>query len=611
MTEPDAASSMFNERELEILRRIAEGQSNREIAADLHISLNTVRWYNKGIYDKLDTHSRTAAIARARALGLLEPEADSAAPLDPPALTNLPAQLTPFIGRERETAELQCLLDNPDIRLVTILGPGGIGKSRLAHRLAHENLQAFRHGVFWIALAPVQANPDNAYESVVTTIANTLHITLRVGIEPETSILNYLRDREMLLAIDNFEHLLGGAQFLSRILEAAPSVKILSTSREALGVYGEAVYLLTGMAVPERELSPEVEAYDAVKLFLQTARRVHRDYDPDEAELSEITRICKLVEGLPLGIELAAAWVRSLSVYEIREQLEQGLDILETRSQNIRHVFDRSWHLLSQAEQIAFARLSVFRGSFTRDAIEAVTGARLRMITSLVDKSLLWRLPDGTYAMHELLRQYATEKLDLLPDQSALLARHCDYYAAYAGQWGRALNNQQQIEGLEALEKAYQNVHAAWDFATRHRREKAVKELLEMWYFFDIRSRWREGLELFNAASESVEGLTRARLMTRQAMFTFRLGIEDVTRALIEQSLSIFQTVGNERETALAKQVLGNVMFYSGELETAEKLWLEAIAIGERHNDMYIVDASLVNVGLYRENVGDLAGARA
>ncbi|MBK8024475.1 MAG: hypothetical protein IPK19_24365 [Chloroflexi bacterium] len=534
-------STEFNERELEILRRIAEGQSNREIADQLFLSVNTVRWYNKQIYEKLDTHSRTTAIARARTLGLLTADGDGAIDGDGandrnsagcdverfaddgggaagvdeleaigPSSTpsNLPSQLTPFIGRERDMAELAAQFADPAVRLLTILGPGGMGKTRLSQEFARGRLAEFQHGVYWIALAPVTAEGEDAHTAVMNTLASTLHITLHAGADPEAQIATYLHNRRMLLVIDNFEHLLSAAGIVRRILESAPGVKVIATSREALGLYGEVVYALAGLAVPERDAA-DPWAYDSIKLFLQTARRVRGDFTPDEGDLGEIARICTLADGLPLGIELAAAWVRSLSLSEIREQLENGLDILESRTHNIRHVFDRSWCLLAESEQVAFARLSIFRGGCTREAIQSVTGASLRMIASLVDKSLLWHLPDGHYAMHELLRQYATEQLDRLSGEEAVQTRHCDYYAALAGRWGRGVQGLQQLEGLEILEQEYQNIHAAWQYAAQHGREEALKELLEMWYFFDIRALAR-GEELFRTAAASVEGLTRA-----------------------------------------------------------------------------------------------------
>ena len=607
-TDDGMTHEALGERELEILQLIAAGQSNRQIADTLYLSQNTVRWYNKQIYSKLHVNSRTLAVARARELGVLGRDSGAEAneqAVDAIPLTNLPAQLTAFVGREQELDELLQLIQDEAVRLVTIAGPGGMGKTRISQEVARGQVGHFRDGVYLVELAPVQADRDQAYQAVLNTIATTLHITL--GEDPESQVLTYLSRKQMLLLVDNFEHLSHGADILAHILAAAPDVKVLTTSRNVLGLYGEAVYHLDAMAMPAADDAEDADAYDAIQLFIQSAQRVNADFEPARQDLRWIAQICALVEGLPLGIELAAAWARSLSLPEILDELKQGLDILETRANNIRSVFDRSWALLTDDEQTAFVCMSIFPGGCTRDAAQTVTGASLRMLTSLVDKSLLWHLPDAHYAMHELLRQYAAEKFEHLPEADSVLQRHCAYYAAFAGQWGRALTQGQQADALAAIEREFDNIRAAWHYAARMSDDDALKDLIDLAYFFDMRGRWQEGNELFNLAMPQVrDPLTLARLLARQTNFMFRVGQADRIHAQAQQSIDMFREAGAEGEIGLPLLNQGNVALMEGDVDTADVLWQEGLEIARGHDDKLIVAATLGNLSLIektRENI--------
>src|SRR5690606_28464505 len=285
---PDSAGQdTFNERELEVLRLIAEGWSNREIADELIISVNTVRWYNKQIYSKLGVHSRTLAIARARNMGLLAVDSSSPAAAMPeqeqtveptPALRhNLPAQLTPFIGRRRELNELADLLADPDVRLITIIGPGGIGKTRLAIETARSQIDAFEHGVYLVSLAPLDISGSVSYfgatmsDFIIQAVADAIGLSFYAGREPGRQLIEFLRDRQLLLVMDNFEHLLAGVDVLDEMLQAAPKLQVLATSRETLGIYGEAVYPLAGLPLTAGEAA--AQEHDSLHLFVQSARR--------------------------------------------------------------------------------------------------------------------------------------------------------------------------------------------------------------------------------------------------------------------------------------------------------------------------------------------------
>jgi predicted ATPase/DNA-binding CsgD family transcriptional regulator len=619
---PDSAEQdTFNERELEVLRLIAEGWSNREIADELIISVNTVRWYNKQIYSKLGVHSRTLAIARARDMGLLAIDSSGPAaavaeqePTVQPAPVlrhNLPAQLTPFIGRQRELNELADLLTDPDVRLITIIGPGGIGKTRLAIETARSQIDAVEHGVYLVSLAPLDVSGSVSYfgatmsDFIIQAVADAIGLSFYAGREPGRQLIEFMRDRQMLLVMDNFEHLLAGVDVLDEMLQAAPKLQVLATSRETLGIYGEAVYPLTGLPLTTGEAAAAQE-HDSLHLFVQSARRARPDFVLEPANRPIAARICELVGGMPLAIELAAGWVRSMWLEEIVEELTRGLDILETRTHSIRAAFDRSWNLLTDKEQAAFATMSIFQGGCTREAAEAVAGAGPRMLTTLVDKSLLWYGPDGRYSMHELLRQYGGEKLEQITDRAAARDRHCAYYAAFAGKWGRGLREGQQLEGLAAIKKEMENIRSAWRWAVQHQNADALSELGESWYFFDIRNLWYEGNELYGLAVDNWTGdqdsVVYGKLLAGQSQFAWRLGLWEQALALCEASIDVLTRAGAEAETVLPRLNLGNIVSMRGDLDAGEQLYLENLAIAERHWIRWAQALLLCNLSIVAES---------
>ena len=319
---------------------------------------------------------------------------------------NLPIQPTPFIGRSAELAALDKLLADPDIRLVTIVGPGGMGKTRLAlavaERLINPRRDApsarlyndFPNGVFFINLAPLSETSH-----IVPAVADALNFPLQGGDDrsPQQQLLDYLRQKKLLLLFDNFEHLLDGVELVANILQLAPDVQILATARERLHLRTEQVYPIEGLEFPNWETPEDAEAYTAVQLFLQSARRNQPDFTlHNQDDLTYLARICRTVAGMPLALELAASWVDMLPLAEIAAELQQGLDFLETdmrdmpeRHRSIRAAIDYSWQKLDEKEREIFAKLSVFRGGFTREAAKAVADANLRQLARLVGKSLL------------------------------------------------------------------------------------------------------------------------------------------------------------------------------------------------------------------------------
>jgi predicted ATPase/DNA-binding CsgD family transcriptional regulator len=466
----------------------------------------------------------------------------------------LPAQPTPFVGRAAELHDIHRLLDDPTCRLLTLLGPGGMGKTRLALEAAGS--ADFTDGVFFVPLQAVSAP-----EYIVMATADAVGIPLFQGGEPWQQVLNALRDKCLLLVMDNFEHLLEGAALVSELLAAAPDVKVLATSREALNLQEEWLYNVAGMAFPGARGDDDrpFEDFSAVRLFAQSARRQRPDFSLED-ERDGVLRICQLVEGMPLGLELAAVWVRSLSCCEIADEIERGIDFLETNSRNMpaRHrsmrvVLEQSWRMLSAAEQDAFKRLSVFRGGFTREAAQAVTDASLRLLSALVDKSLL-RWDAGRYDLHELVRQYGAEQLAATPDDERdAHNRHCAYYAGWLASLWPALQGPEQKAGFEQIDLELKNIRAMWEWAIANRREADLDAALQsLWFYYDTRSLYREGETAFERAAAVCDpaGIPYARMLSRQASMCFSLSWYPKGHRLFTASAAILEGAGEWAELA-------------------------------------------------------------
>ena len=347
-------------------------------------------------------------------------------------MKDLPLPRTSFVGRASDLEEIDRLLEDPGCRLLTLFGPGGAGKTRLALEAAARRVDRYQHGVHFVPLASV-TSPDFLAPALAESIQFSVD-GAHSGLSAQDQLLDYLSERSTLLVLDNFEHLVEGAGLLGEVIERAPHVKLLTTSRERLNVQSEWVFDVEGLGLAENGKG----AASAVLLFVERATQVVPAFALDEAGYSQALRICRLVDGMPLGIELAASWVSVLSCAEIADEIEGNIDFLATsmrdvpeRRRSLRAAIDQSWRLLTDEQRSAFSRLSVFRGSFDRNAAVAVTGVDLRLLSELVAKSLLRRPDFGRFELHELLRQYAAEQLRLSPGEEAdARERHARHYAA-------------------------------------------------------------------------------------------------------------------------------------------------------------------------------------
>lgn len=428
-------------------------------------------------------------------------------PCSTPQRGNLPTQTTTFIGRHTELAEIQrLLLFEPGCRLLNLVGPGGIGKTRLALAASAEMLDSYPDGVYLVSLAPAG---EVVY--VVSAIAEALRFQFFGNMEPRQQLLNYLGPKKLLLVVDNFEHLLEEAGYLSEILQHAPGVTLLVTSRERLDLQEEWVYDVHGLAFPiaNDEAPRDFGDYSALELFLQRARQIVAQYAPSPAEIADLIRICQLVEGMPLALELAAPWIRTLSCREIAEEIGRSLSFLTTTVRNVpeRHrsisvVFEQTWRRLSTQERMILQQLSVFRGGCTRRAAEQVTGATLPVLSSLVDKALLRRTNTGRYELHELIRQFAESQLQADPGMAAATQRrHRDFFIGFLETRTAGAKGFKQPDTLAEIEADVDNVRLAWRGAAANRESEAIERAAEcLFVYYLYRNGYDEGILEFGRA---------------------------------------------------------------------------------------------------------------
>lgn len=440
---------------------------------------------------------------------------------------NLPATLTPFFGRQTELTRIAARLHNPECRLLTLVGAGGTGKTRLALQAARDSLSQFRDGVFFVPLAPIEAGQS---EMIVLAMESALGFTLIGSLDPQVQLLNYLRDKQLLLLLDNLEHLLAGTALVIEILQRAPQVKFLVTSREALDVQPEWLMRVEGLSYPNtlqltrrmvQDQTQELRHYSAVHLFLNRAQRVDENFQLNDETTPHVVRLCQIVEGMPLALELAAARIRTMGLGEIRAHLERNLDILattmrdvETRHRSLRAVLDWSYATLSLPEQQLFQRLAVFAGGWTLEGAGAVAGERDKhtkraesvgqVLGRLVSKSLvLIETAAGAarYRMLETIRQYALEQLAKSGAENEARARHAAYLLSVT-----------HVENLpdtwfypnpallERLDVENDNVRAAlaWSQSEQGDAELGLQlaaSMLRFWFERGYWSEWRGWLE--------------------------------------------------------------------------------------------------------------------
>ena len=534
---------------------------------------------------------------------------------------NLPVPTSPFVERE-VTEDIVKLLGDSRCRLLTLVGPGGVGKTRLAAEVATRRTASFTHEAWYISLASL-----TLAEGLAPSIANSLGVPLSGAAEASEGLLSYLRSRELLLVLDNFEHLLNGAPFLSRILQEAPGVKLLVTSRERLNVQGEWMLPIGGMSYPQaREtqrtsgLADYMERYSALRLFRQSAQRAKPGFSFNDADIRMAAEICELVGAVPLAIELAAAWVRTLSLREISQEIARDPDFLAApkdvpeRHGSIRAVFEHSWNLLSSEEQDVLKRSSVFRGGFTREAALEVAGASVPVLSALVDKSLLYRDADGRYWRHVLIKSFVDEKAAAQPEEAARMEeRHSAYYLDFLLRHELSLRGRKQREALSEIEADMDNVRAAWVWAVDHGREEALGRVLpSLETIYAMQGRFQEGKASFALAASKLpaESLIYGRALVRQGIFQILLGHYEKAKALLQKSMALFERHDAPEDVAFTLQHLGRTIYQQGAYAEAKPYMLESLALYQKLGDPVGIADNLNNLGIVAEVLGEYEQAR-
>lgn len=499
-------------------------------------------------------------------------------------MNNLPKNLTSFVGRERELHEINNLLEDPACRLLTLVGPGGVGKTRLAVEVARQLLETFPNGACFVSLAAI-----DSIDYIVPTMIEALGLTPNNQVDLKIQLMNHLQDKELILVLDNFEHLVEGAGLVPEILQRAPGVMALVTSRQRLNLQSEWLFEVNGLAYPSSKAVYELQAYDAVQLFTQRLHQVKTEMTLFTDDLSSVGRICRLVEGLPLGIELAASAMRQRTIDQVAEAIENGIEDLSSewrdvpeRHRSITAVFEHSWRLLTEEERKVFCGLAVFRGGFTTEAASQVAEATPQVISNLVEQSLLRYNPQmERYTMHELIRQYAQERLRSQGMEPAIQQRYYFYFTNLAEHADNYWMESYDFELFRALFVEIENYRNILDACFTNRQMLQALQLAgALGLFWTQTGRVKEGYLWLAKILNSGETLPRDRLLARGFMWAGWLCQKTSTRVkLSEQALSIWRELGDQPGVANTLSNLGRAKKYLGNYEESKKLLEECIQI--------------------------------
>jgi len=517
--------------------------------------------------------------------------------------TNLPASPTPFIGREQDVTTLTKMFHDPHCRLITLLGQGGMGKTRLAMHVAEQSMDFFDGRVYFIQLAPL-----TSADAILPAIASLFGL-VAPNADLKTRLVGYLREKNVLLVLDNFEHLIQGASLLTDLLQQALRLKVLVTSRERLNLQGEWTLELSGLTLPP-ETHSTVGEYDALELFEQSAKRARPDIHFTEKERAAAIRICNLVEGLPLAIELAAAWITLLSCEEIAREIEKTFDFLKSSQRNIperhkslRAAFEHSWMLLSENERLTLAKLSIFRGGFSRETAETIADASLETLSSLHVKSLIRRTANGRFDMHEAIRQYASENLE---DRDAIRESHGKFFLTLLAESDTALKGGRQFEAINKITEEFGNIQSAWEWGLENDAFQLMQSTLPaMWLSYDVRGWLNAGFTQTDAFIQKLRPLAETPkqrvplglALAFHGMFCFRLGDYARAKATLDESLSMMRPLNIPdamKPVLIFNSIVTSLM---GDVSTAQEYIKEGVSLARETGDTWFLALGQFNQG--------------
>lgn len=544
-------------------------------------------------------------------------------PFSTPKAT-LPTPPTPLIGREDELGGIAHLLANAECRLISLVGPGGIGKTRLGIEFANRQRGLFPDGVHYVPLASV-----NSAGSIVPAIAEAFEYSFSGPVEAKEQLFAHLArtiQKSALLVLDNLEHLLAGspatAELVVEILQRLPRVRILCTSRERLNLQGEWTFDLRGLPVPPLEDVGEIESYSAAILFLQAARRADAKFKLTDADKPALLRICRMLEGIPLALELAAAWVNLLSCDEIAREIESNIDFLAVsmrdlpeRHRSLKASFDHSWKLISDAERDTLSRLSIFRGGFDRAAAQTVAGATLPMLSSLVSKSLVRRNEEGRYDLHEVIRQYAWNHLD--EDEARCVetcSRHCEFYLRFAAEHERRLKSAAQQDSAQAMTRELDNLRAAWAWGVKHGKVEWIQKSVRAFgWYFEVAGLIHEDIEqlelLVSALKEKPRDALTDRILgtalVQQGLLYFRSGQFPRAQRLYNEAIALLRAVNERAVLADALIFGGTIQHLSGAYLESKRMIAEGLIYARESNERWFAAYGVYNLGHVDSILGD------
>lgn len=528
---------------------------------------------------------------------------------------NLPLQVTDFVGRAKELVETKRVLERS--RLLTIVGPGGIGKSRLSLELAADLANHFRHGVFFVPLAPV-ASADLVAEAV----AQSIGFSLASADPPDKQLLRHLANKNQLLVLDNMEHIIEAAELVNGILRTAPEVKVIATSREKLNLSGESVFPLSGLVSESWESLTAALENEALQLFVDTARQARHDFKISAGDLDVLRTIIEMIQGSPLGIVLAASWIDILSLQEIATEIGRSFDFLETelrdipeRQRSARATFDYSWRLLSEEERELFAALAIFRGGFTRAAAQDVAGASLRDLARLADKSLIGLDTEtNRYYVHELLRQYGEARLKADQGRCEMIRdAQARFFALLVFIQRQAIYRGDHSAILVDLD----NIRAAWRWAVERRLLEQLRVMIwPLGWFYDLRAYHAEAAAVLSLAvdalrmpePEGLQGIVYGNALANYAIELMKLEGADRAAPMVREGLNIMRRLGAGEDLAWTQMISGWAFQDPQEIEPA---FLESLAIFEAQNNPYGTAFTLLMLSWYYREQGRYEEARS